>query len=330
MTDERKNYRNLRNTLIGHALSEDDHQSLPIISSALFCCVAERLGMTSSCVSIPGHVHAAVFARPGFDLDGGRVDDTDPEQQSMYLNPYGSGDEVNASELRSTLVETGWSSDTDHFLKPSPVPLIVMRTAQNIKASYSRAYTIPSDDDVLETMQLRRLRTGLPELNLESAAYAAMWAEMLMKQPSNDQWDAILDPFLNRFALSFSEDAWIVEKHLLPRYDAFVRLHPQPHNRFGWENVREILGMLVNLDTRHPKVNRRYTEDIRKHVHFKIGQVFRHKRYNYIGIINGWATGGADTLPTPHYSSPVEVAEEDNEESWLEGRRQNRTYYTCL
>ncbi len=85
MDSPEANYRNLRNCLIGHALSEDDHPSLPIISSAIFCCVAERVGLTSSCCSIPSHVHATVFAAPGQTLTGPDEPDPNAELKAMYL-----------------------------------------------------------------------------------------------------------------------------------------------------------------------------------------------------------------------------------------------------
>jgi len=329
------NYRNLRNCLMGHALSEDEHSSLPIVSSAIFCCVAERLGMRSACCAFPSHVHASVFAPPGTSLDGAEEEIPNGELESMYLDPYGSDDEVTLNDLRSRLVEFGWNLGSEAFLKATPVPLIVARLAQNIKATYSTVQSLERGHD--RELEMKRLRTGYPDLNLEAAVYASMWAELLMKQTSSFHWDANLDSFLNRFALSWSEDAWIVEKYLVPLYDRFIGSQPQQRLRRGWENVRAIMNMLNNLDNRQPTVNRRYTQEIRSRVHYKIGQVFRHKRYNYIGIINGWAANGVTALPTPHYLTTEEAQEEAdtanlgaNPPEETPQQRANKTYYTCL
>ncbi|KAK3376009.1 hypothetical protein B0T24DRAFT_617763 [Lasiosphaeria ovina] len=335
MDSPERNYRNLRNCFIGQALSDEAHPSLPIISSAIFCCVAERLGMTSSCCAFPSHVHAAVFAPPGMNLDGAEEENPNKELETMYLDPYSSDYEVTPSDLRLRLVEFGWTLGTDAFLKPSPVSIIVQRTAQNIKATYTEVQTLADrEDDIVRDIEMKRLRTGHPDLNLETAAYAAVWAELMMKQTTALHWDNNLESFLNRFALSWSEDAWIVEKYLAPLYDRFVRSQPNPRPRVGWENVREILGMLKNLDNRPPTVSRRYTEEIHSRVLYKIGQVFRHKRYQYVGVINGWAANGTASLPTPHHLVDEDPEEEgeasDVDDPTQRVRRRSKTYYTCL
>jgi F-box protein 21 len=95
------------------------------------------------------------------------------------------------------------------------------------------------------------------------------------------------------------------------------------------------MNMLENLDNRQPTVNRRYTQEIHSRVQYKIGQVFRHRRYHYIGIINGWAANGATALPTPHYLStdePEEEADADlgNVQEENPQQRPSKIYYTCL
>ncbi|EAQ92168.1 hypothetical protein CHGG_00403 [Chaetomium globosum CBS 148.51] len=327
------NYRNLRNCFIGHALSEEDHPSLPIISSAIFTCIAERLGLTAFCLGFPNHVHAAVYAPAGMDLDGGETDESDGEKKRMCLDPYGSDQEVTLRDLRLRLVEFGWTQGTEAFLTPSPVPIIVQRTAQNIKSTYDSVRDL-ADNDTLGA-EMKRLRSGYPGLNMDAARYASMWAELLMKQTSSFHWDSNLDSFLQKFTLSWSEDVWIVKKYLVPLYDQFVISQPNRRPRNPWHNVHEALGMLENLDKRIPELSRRYTEDITARVRYKIGQVFRHRRYGYIGIINGWAAMGSASLPMPHYLDAAEAEEEgdvfDPTESVHSSRLgPQRTYYTCL
>ncbi len=327
------NYRNLRNCLIGHALSEEDHPSLPIISSAIFCCIAERLGLTSSCCTFPSHVHATVFAAPGQTLDGADEPDPNAELKAMYLDPYGSSEEVTPETLRRTLVEFGWNFGVDVFLKASPVPMIVQRTARNIKAACNTSQNLidegESDDELM------RLRAGYKEPNLKSAVYAAMWAELLMQQTSSRHWDDSLEVFLNQFTLSWNEDFWIVEKYLMPLFDSFVLLQPHRRQLERWGNVREVLGMISNLDNRMPTINSRRSRDVHDRVKFRVGQVCFHKRYLYVGVINGWAATGIAGLPTPHYLNAAEDEEEREggigEDATVDARqRPGKTYYTCL
>ncbi|KAH8887068.1 hypothetical protein GQ53DRAFT_827620 [Thozetella sp. PMI_491] len=330
--DHPDNYRNLRNCLIGHALSDKEHPSLPIISSAIFSCLAERLGMTSFCCCFPSHVHAGVYAAPGETLDGAEEPDPNAELKAMYLDPYGSSEEITHDMLRRTLVEFGWTLGVDVFLRPSPVPVIVQRTARNIKATCSRSQSLAEDDESDD--ELMRLRAGHKELNLKSAAYAAMWAELLMLHPSSRHWDESLEVFLKEFTLSWNEDAWIVEKYLLPLFDSSLHLLPQHHQTERWDNVREVLNMIYESDHRVPAVNARQTPMTRDRVLFKIGQVFRHRRYLYIGVINGWAVGISE-LPTPHYLNAAE--DEEEREAEIEANmigdvppRSAKIYYTCL
>jgi F-box protein 21 len=328
-----RNYRNLRNCFIGHALSDETHPSLPIISSAIYTCIADRLGLTAFCLAFPSHVHAAVFAPAGKDLDGDDSEEIDGEQKRMCLDPYGSDEEVTLSDLRLRLVEFGWTQGAEAFLRPSPVPIIVQRTAQNIRATYDTARNL-ADNDMAES-EMKRLRSGHPGLNMDAAVYASMWAELLMKQTSSYHWDSNLAIFLKKFALSWSEDVWIIKKYLVPLYDRFMASQTNPRSRVGWHNVHEIVQMLGNIDNRVAEVSRRYTEDITTRVRYKIGQVFRHRRYGYIGIINGWAAMGSGSLPMPHFLDSAEAEEEGDVFDPTESVHASmlgpqRTYYTGL
>ena len=339
MTDPETNYRNIRNCLLGQALADPEHPSLPIISAAIYCSLAGRIGLDASCCAFPTHVHTAVTAPAGMTLDGkpSALPPAD-EADKMYLDPYGSSDEVGVAELRVRLVEMGWRSENGQFfLSASPTAAIVQRTASNLKASWSRARELLlAPGSVAAADELKRLRSGDPELNLEAVLYGAMWAGLLVTPASSLHWDEILESFLPRFVQNFSEDAWIVERWLMPLYDHFVRNHPRGRHRFGWQDARATLGILHNLDARAPTVNRRYTQDICAKVRYRIGQAFRHRRYGYVGIINGWAPDDTNGLPTPHNISVHETvdASGSDSESGTPGtpapREKRQTYYTCL
>jgi F-box protein 21 len=328
-------YRNFRNCMIGHAISDPEHPSLPLVSSAIFSSVATRLGLDAACCNAPIHVHAVVSSPPGFDLDGNPLPDTDSVDK-MYLDPYTSSQEIRQEDLDRrraayTAAAQGVPFSTSAFFDGAPVHTLVERMANNLKTSYTVAKRLPEDSPM--GLNLKSLRAGDPEMNMELCLYSVLWAQLLSTPPTGPEWDVGLDFFLNRFALQYPEDHWIVERFLAPLYDRFVGQPAQAaRHRVGWENVREILKMLANLDGREPALSRRYTQEIRERVLYRIGQVFRHRRYGYVGVINGWAAAGLASLPTPHYVPPEEGEEESRGEwhgmSWRRGT--GSTYYTCL
>lgn len=333
---EETDYRNFRNCMIGHVISEPDHTSLPLVSSAIFCSVAVRLGLDAACCNAPIHVHAVVSAPPGRDLDGNPHDD--PDLDKMYLDPYTSSQEIRREDLerrRDIYISAAHGTHTPEslasFFDGAPAATLVFRMAANLQSTHSLLRRLPEAGPAAAS--LKALRAGDPDRNAEACLYAFLWADLLAAAPAagagagrGHAWDVSLQDFLNRFALQWSEDYWIVERHLAPVYDRFVARPEQAgRHRVGWENVREILKMLENLDRRVPVLSRRYTREIEERVLYRIGQVFRHKRYGYVGIINGWAAAGLGGLPTPHY-----VAPEDEELGDGEIRTRGRTYYTCL
>lgn len=301
-----QSYRNLRNCFIGHTLSDPSHPALPIISSSIYVCVAERLGLASTCLAFPSHAHAAVFAPPGEDVDGNSFPPTPPEGgenhkstplSRVYLDPYGSDYEVTPQYLRSKLREYGLAQYSDVYLSASSVPAIIQRAAQNIKTTWTLASSLM---DSRYEEELSRLRTGLPPgYDLHAAYYSALWAELISKQPDSENWDLTLDDLLAQVSKNAPEDAWLVRKYLLPLYDQFAAHWPgRANERRAWRDPTQGVKMIENLDSRKPEVSRRYTEQTRHKVLYKIGQVFQHKRYRYIGVINGWSCQN-HALPAP-------------------------------
>lgn len=337
---EEEDYRNLRNCFIGHVLSDPEHPSLPLVSSAIFVAIATRLGLAAACCNAPIHVHVVVASPPGLDLDDNPLPPASQVPDRMYLDPYTSSQEIRTEDLeqrRQLYLSTApLPMPTSSFFEPARVPSLIERMANNLKQTYTLAKRLPEDSPASHSLKV--LRSGDPERNTELSLYSTLWATLLSSHPTSPDWDAGLAFFLNRFALQYSEDLWIVERHLAPLYDRFLSQPAQAARpRVGWENVREIVKMLENLDRRPPAVNRRYTEEIERRVPYRIGQVFRHRRYGYVGVINGWAAAGLASLPTPHY-----VIEEDEEvgrrggaaegPEWVgtQYRGGGRTYYTCL
>lgn len=324
-----RNYRNLRNCLIGQALRHEQHESLPIISSAIFCCMAERLNLPAQCCAFPTHVHTIVFAEPGKTLDGLPATQPSESREKMYLDPYGSDDEVAISSLQGMLSRFGWQTSTEVFLSPVHPVSVAMRTARNIKATSARVSELRDQANP----ELTQLITGNNSTNIESALYSALWASLILTPVNIFEWDESLEPFLRRFAKNWHEDAWLVRKYLCPIYDRFAPIRerlPPRHGLQGWDDPWEILGLVQELDDLHPPIFRR-SLDMAQPVPFKIGQVFRHKRYRWIGIINGWTDQGTRRLPMPHTVAIDETLDDTSDTEFPSLiRPRNQTFYTCL
>ncbi|KAF5677218.1 hypothetical protein FHETE_1730 [Fusarium heterosporum] len=323
-----RSYRNLRNCLIGQALRHEDHDSIPIISSAIFCCVAERLGLQAQCCAFPTHVHAIVFAENGKTLDSTPMTEDGVPPERMYLDPYGSSEEIPMTDLQAMLSQFGWQSSTDVFLSPVSPVAIAMRTARNIRATAARVIEAREQIDP----DLTRLITGNDSSNIDAALYSALWASLLLTPVDSFEWDEVLEPFLNRFAKSWHVDAWLVEKYIFPLYDRFgpFRGRLMRNNPRRWDDPREVIGLVDEFDEIPPPVF--YRNNTRtQNVLYKIGQVFKHRRYGWVGAVNGWTDQGTRRLPMPH-TVAIDETLDDNSDTELPNRvrPRNQTFYTCL
>lgn len=294
-----RDYRNLRNCLIGQALRHEEHESIPIISSAIFCCVAERFGMAAQCCGFPSHVHAVVIAEPGQTLDNVPVGGPDYPRQKMYLDPYGCDEEVPAETLQAILARIGWQPGHNQvFLAPVPATAIVVRTARNIEASTTVLADLrPFEDRNPEAPMMGRLMQGNRDINVRACNYAAAWASLMMMPPNTFEWRDRLYALLERFPTSRREDSWMVKEYVWPltgetsptprrlgsEYD---HLRRDPWDQ--WVNIRQD-------DTRTPPVYRRDPAST-LFVPFQVGQVFKHARYGWLGAIIGWTDPAKSVL----------------------------------
>lgn len=333
MDDPGENYRCLRNCLIGHALRDENHPSLPLISCAIYTCLAQRVGLRAACCAFPTHVHAMIMAPLGYDLDGKKVEPPTTDIDRMFLDPYGSSEEVHLGDLRSRLVEFDWLHGQEAFLVPAPVPVLVQRVGRNMRMAFHDTHHRGLDRPSIDRLAILRDDRAASRRTVESAVYASHWANLLMTPVSNFQWDSSLDQFLHYVTHFFPEDAWLVEEYIMPLYTIYTQ-SVQPRHRFTLENVPEVLRLIRNSDNRTPTVSRRYTQEIHRTVWYSVGQVFRHKRYGYVGIINGWGEKGTSSLPAAHSLSMEEVMDEmsdsGTDSDTLRARLRRKVFYTCL
>ncbi|KAL7905696.1 hypothetical protein GGI35DRAFT_471570 [Trichoderma velutinum] len=291
-----RNYRNLRNCLIGQALRHPDHESIPIISTAIFCCVASRLDIDARCCAFPTHVHAIVYSPAGHALDGEIVEDLEAQPQRMFLDPYGSDYEIQLPYLQMTLTRLGLQEHAALFLAPFPASTIAMRTAQNIRATLARI----SDMQDHAHPELSQLMHGDSRMNADACLYAASWATLLLTPPNNTTWLERLAKFLRRFPGAWPEDVWMVEKYLWPLYSSVAN----PRDGFprnidaGFGNPWQFWQFVRDADGMAPLVHRRDLCDDPRGPPFKVGQVFRHRRYGWLGAITSWHERGSQQSST--------------------------------
>lgn len=274
-----RDYRNLRNCLIGQALRHEDHESIPIISGAIYCALAQRTGLDAQCCNFPGHIHVVVAAPAGSTLDGHSVDEQDASADRMYLDPFGRDEEVPIERLRALLSRFGGpdNPDIEHAVQPAHAIAIINRIGANMSQTWNTA----SDQQHEISNELFRLLCGSSTQNLMACLYASMWAALTLTQP--DTW-AELDFFLTRYSRSFPEDAWLIEKFLVPRQpNRRVEIGRHARTVGAWDPLRN--NQYLDMQAAWP-VRRNKEED---KVPYKIGQVFRHKRHQWLGVITGWS-----------------------------------------
>lgn len=319
-----RDYRNLRNCLIGQALQHEDHESIPIISSAIYCSMAQRIGLDARCNAFPTHIHVVVSPAPGRDLDDKRVAEATGPGKRMYLDPHGNDDEVPEQELRHLLASFG-SENWRGAMDPTPTSSTVIRTANNIRSSYQ---TFMRQRDRDGETDLTRLLHGSGPLNVNACYYASLWAMLIMVSTSSADWEEMYDDFIDQFCRHWPEDVWLVEKYVVPLYTRFAttRRRRFPPRRIypagsdvddAWRVVR----YTQECDNLPPSVFRR-SEGGNEDVPFEIGQVFRHRRYGWVGVITGWTL-----IP----GNPRRTEGSDEPDSDLEsGRPTGKTYFTYI
>ena len=263
------NYHDLRNNFIGIALQDGDHQSLPLISVAIYCCVAQRLGLDAHPCGFPFHVHAIIKATAGHDLNGGRVE-PGTKAQPMYMDPFRTDKETPVHNLQSQLYAMG-IPEADHpsLLGTSSTAEIIRRTARNIGSSVQ----IPRSPSNLNAV--------LALADMDNAFYGAVWAQLLLADGNPATASAArarcLPYILEHVEKKFPLDVGLVEDYVLP-------LIEDPHQG---AQLRNMIAAIRAADAM-PKAIKRRTKETAGKIPYRIGQVFRHKRYHYFATVTGW------------------------------------------
>ncbi|TID14389.1 YccV-like-domain-containing protein [Venturia nashicola] len=272
-------YHNLPNNFLGIALRDSEHHSLPLIAVSIFCFVARRLGLSAHPCSFPMHVYAIVSSPSDRDLDG-RSSSKAPE--NMYIDAFRDPIEVPQHHLQAQLRSMGASAYPEEFLSKAKDTEIIIRSSRNMMHSVQTLQMhgnipLPNPNDLRTPLWYRQ------KPDFDKAFYASLWSTMLMQTHHSTGMSRRRHylPFLLEYVQQHCPwDADLVEKHITPMFNRYPE---------EFETIR-ILGLLREKDWAQPKVRTRSDElDGRAgNVQFKVGQVFRHRRYGYEGVVVGW------------------------------------------
>lgn len=272
-----REYYNIEHNFLGIALINDGHNSLPLISAAIYCYVAQRLGLNAHPCGFPFHVHVIIRPEPGYSLDGDMLESEQPGDP-MYMDPFRSSQETPVVDLQSQLNFLGaLTMSQSTFLRESLTAEIVLRCGKNILNS------------VLQTPHFRH--TSLDIINVK---YAALWSSMLFAEYANPDGPLLgapqaerrrashiplrrhLPSLIEHFATDYPSDVYLIEQYLIPLFQGLPE----------YEHLRESVSVMKAGDQIPKQVRHRNPEH--SDVRFQVGQVFRHQRYDYIAIVIGW------------------------------------------
>ncbi|KAM3069928.1 hypothetical protein ACMFMF_008282 [Clarireedia jacksonii] len=282
--DSEITYRDLQNNYIGLALQEAEHPSLPLVSVAIFCAVAQRLGIDARFCAMPAHVHAMVFPPPSLDLDNKPLKKKNSPGEPMYLDPYRSDVEYPAEHLQQTLAQWGVrgraSEFYEHIKHASNTNNLVLRTTRNIIATIQEFRMDRSFQGPLNHRNTRL--NDMPFMEMDHAIYSALWANFFLDPkpvPPGYSRHQFVPMLLSRFEKSYPEDVALIERYVLPSYNGLAAEHSE---------LSEALRLIRAVDSTPRQVRTRNSSGDTGNVKFRVGKVFRHRRYRYIAAIIGW------------------------------------------
>lgn len=224
-----------------------------------------------------------VFPPPHETLDGRALGGTESSPEPMYLDPYRSDREIPLEGLQRMLLAWGIQpTEYDRFLAESSAASLILRTSRNILATVHefRGHGGDAENTGHPTIRLH----ANPFADMENAFYSALWANFIFGRPipSSDGYNQrhFIPLILERFERLYPMDASLIEQYICPLFN-------NPSNAEHWE-LHEALRVVHAADQTPKQLRLRNTAVARDGVKYKVGQVFRHRRYAYTAVITGW------------------------------------------
>ena len=263
-------------SLISLSLEHPGSFGMPLTYVCLYCFLAKRIGLfavglDAQPLTLPGHAFVMIQSNIDMDLDGNSARDSDP--QIMYLDLWKSDDfEVGDRYLRLLLTDARVTlSHHNEYLRTPATPLDVMRRIRrNIFAGYEVLF--------VHNEPIAFDYGGWPlELRYAMACLTAFITE---PEPEANPL------FTNR--VPYRTMSGHANKH---PWDLSI-LH-----RFLPPDVgQEVLSTLYNriIKDLEERPQKRRTPLVMEMVRHKVGTLFRHRRYGYVGFIIGWSVPASD------------------------------------
>ncbi|KAK8068343.1 YccV-like-domain-containing protein [Apiospora saccharicola] len=314
-------YHDLRNNFLSMALFVPPHTSLPLQSVAIYCAVAQRLGVNAQPSNYPGHVYAVVDCPRGASYDPRLSDDLNDHipqlsagnphtsEQRMYLDPFNSAHEIVAADLSRNLRDQRVPAGrVAALMGPTSVAEATRRAGRNILRSAQSGFHDHDEDEENEGGEVGNSVGGGP-LAYETATYVGLWNAVLLgdgqvrtRDHALQQSRLYLAPLLERLLQHFPQEICLAEKlcaTLFPRAsDGDSSLDNSGDEGGNQEqdpmDPRNELAAFREADDqpRTPKIRSTVAGDGASSglpvVEYRVGQYFKHRRYKYLGVVIGW------------------------------------------
>lgn len=247
-----EDYRKLQNCYIGVSLRAT-RMYIPLTSAAIYCSLAQRIGLSAYLCGFPYHVLAIVKQESG---------------QNLFVDPFydgGHGRIRGISELESEVQALG-IREKQIYLCPSPIREMVLRTSRNLLESLRHG--INSD------LPAGGHRHSTP-VSRASAVYAALMTSVLLGR------QYVVDGLLEHLIAFLSEEMCMDVQFF--EEDVLRVAGTSQESR---ELIQRKCDELREFD-RHLEPPRRRSKE-KKAIKYTVGTVFTHKMYGYQGIVFGW------------------------------------------
>lgn len=242
-------------------------------------------------------VHIVVTAPDGYDLDA----DPSVERHEMYLDPFGTDGEVPLERLEQLVSHA--DMNMEHLRGTGTVFAITARTAHNIEASYAAGARR------IDPLSISQLLHGNAAMNRQLALYATHWALLILQEPFSRVWAERRMHLLRKILREWPEDEWIMSKYVLTQ-----------GQRIGTDVAMQHMEVFVmNSSSRsqnQPPDPFQSELTAEKVAPFQLGQVFIHRRYQWIGAIVGFYE-----VPPASWGSFDAAAEGDGAGPGADGKR---------
>ena len=276
-----------------HCTGVTPYQCLRTIAIVNFCRLASRFGVNAWPLITACGLQQIVHVLPpvGVDCDDQPLE-PESKAQPIYLDPAERFAEITAERAFSLMQRTGGRpilgftavGNPGAYSQPplswpprrTPSSLIILHVALGMK---SVVEGIRHEADLMRIL----CRANYRSLT-QGTHYASLWAiliigghHQLTVERVGTSMAIVLKDIYKELSKRFREDASLVMDHDIP----------------GMENVPrfyELLRLVLPHDDedQKPVTPRRRTPEINAIVQHRVGQIFRHRRYGYVGYIIAW------------------------------------------